>query len=192
MRAVRERWSSLAAGTAGAVFGGIAAALLLPPPYVAGSAVLGGAMAAIAAEDISRLRVPDSINLLAAAAGLAMAVAEAAGADANPLWAAARAALAAALCGGGLYLVRELFYRLRGFDGLGFGDVKLGATAGIWLGWDLFPLAILVAAAGALAFVGIRIAAEGAWPKDRRIPFAAFLAPALWLCWLLSRRFPVL
>ena len=192
MRAVPERWSSLVAGTAGAVTGGIAAALLLAPPYVAGSAVLGGAMAAIAAEDIRRLRVPDSINLLAAAAGLAMAMAEAAGADANPLWGAARAALTAVLCGGGLYLVRELFYRLRGFDGLGFGDVKLGATAGIWLGWDLFPLAILVAAAGALAFVGIRIAAEGAWPKDRRIPFAAFLAPAIWLCWLLSRRFPVL
>ncbi len=191
MRAEFSGWSSLAAGAAGAALAAVAAsAVLAAPMSVAASAALGGAMAAIAAEDVRRLRVPDPINLLAAAAGFAVVWAEPGAAD--PAAAVAWAALAMALCGGALYLVRELFYRMRGFDGLGLGDVKLAATGGIWLGWDLFALAVLVAAMGALAYVAVRTAVDGPWPKDRRIPFAAFLAPAIWLCWLLSRRFPML
>jgi leader peptidase (prepilin peptidase)/N-methyltransferase len=171
---------------------GVTAALVLPPGEIAASAALGGAMSAIATEDVRRLRVPDTVNAFAAVAGLAMIWIEARSLGSDWLAAVAAAAFAAALCGGALYVVREAFYRLRGFDGLGFGDVKLGATAGIWLGWEQFPLAVLVAATGALAYVGWRTAADGLWPMDRRIPFAAFLAPAIWLCWLLSRRFAAL
>jgi leader peptidase (prepilin peptidase)/N-methyltransferase len=192
MTAAWSRWSSLAAGTAGAGLAGVATALVLSPGEVAASAVLGGAMAVIAAEDVRRLRVPDSVNAFAAIAGLAMIWIEARSTGDDWLAALGAAALAAALCGGALYIVREAFYRLRGFDGLGFGDVKLGATAGIWLGWEEFPFAVLMAATGALAYVLWRTAADGAWPKDRRIPFAAFLAPAIWLCWLLSRRLTAL
>jgi leader peptidase (prepilin peptidase)/N-methyltransferase len=103
-----------------------------------------------------------------------------------------RVALGAVLCGGALYLVREAFYRLRGFDGLGLGDVKLGAGGGVWLGWELFPFALLLAALGALAWIGFRTWAEGEWPGDRRIPFAAFLAPAIWAVWYISRRMTLL
>jgi leader peptidase (prepilin peptidase)/N-methyltransferase len=163
------------------------AALVLPPGDIAASAALGGAMSAIAAEDVRRLRVPDGVNAFAAIVGLATIWTEARSAGQDSLAVLGAAALAAALCAGALYIVREAFYRLRGFDGLGFGDVKLGATAGIWLGWEQFPFAVLIAATGALAYVAWRTVADGAWPKDRRIPFAAFLAPAIWLCWLLSR-----
>jgi leader peptidase (prepilin peptidase) / N-methyltransferase len=187
-----SRWSGLTAGTAGAALAGITTALVLSPGDMPASAFLGGAMAAIAAEDVRRLRVPDGVNAFAAVAGLAMIWIAARTAGHDWLAALGAAALAAALCGGALYIVREAFYRLRGFDGLGFGDVKLGATAGIWLGWEQFPFAVLIAATGALAYVVWRTAADGIWPKDRRIPFAAFLAPAIWLCWLLSRRLSAL
>jgi leader peptidase (prepilin peptidase)/N-methyltransferase len=186
------RWSGVAVGAAGAALAGLAAALFLSPSEIAASAALGGAMSAIAVEDARRLRVRDSLNVFAAVIGLATIWAEAVSAGFGSLAVLGGAALAAVLCGGALYVVREAFYRLRGFDGLGFGDVKLGATAGIWLGWEQFPLAVLVAATGALAYVGWRTAAEGAWPRDRRIPFGAFLAPTIWLCWFFSRRFTAL
>jgi leader peptidase (prepilin peptidase)/N-methyltransferase len=184
-----SRWSGAAAGAAGAAVAGAAAALALSPIEIAASAALGGAMAAIAAEDVRSLRVPDGVNAFAAIVGLATIWIEARSAGHDWLAALGVAALAAALCGGALYIVREAFYRLRGFDGLGFGDVKLGATAGIWLGWQQFPFAVLMAATGALAYVVWRTAADGLWPKDRRIPFAAFLAPAVWMCWYLSELF---
>ena len=82
--------------------------------------------------------------LLAGAAGLAFAFAEAVAADENPLWATARALLSGLLCGGALYLLREGFFRLRGVDGLGLGDVKLGAAGGLWLGWEFFAVAVLI------------------------------------------------
>ncbi len=38
--------------------------------------------------------------------------------------------IAVAVCGGVFLAVRELFFRLRGIDGLGLGDVKLAAAGG--------------------------------------------------------------
>ncbi|MDQ3560170.1 MAG: prepilin peptidase, partial [Pseudomonadota bacterium] len=85
-----------------------------------------------------------------------------------------------------LFLLREAFFRLRGVDGLGLGDVKLAAAGGIWLGWELFATAIMLAAIGALAFVATRTILEGPWPRTRRIPFALYLAPGIWVSWFLA------
>jgi leader peptidase (prepilin peptidase)/N-methyltransferase len=179
----RTLWAALA----GALAGGLAGFALPLTLHIAASAALAGSMAAVAAEDLERMRVPDTFNALAAAAGLVAALAEP-GSAAGATAAFGGAALGAVLCGGALYLVREGFYRLRGFDGLGFGDVKLGATGGVWLGFELFPFAILLAAFGALAWLGARTWKDGGWAPDRRIPFAAFLAPAIWAVWYGARR----
>ncbi len=54
----------------------------------------------------------------------------------------------------------------------------------------MFPVAVLVAAAGALAFVGAQTVkgkvqrGEG-WGAGKRIAFGAFLAPAVWGTWLM-------
>ena len=174
--------SSLAVGFAGAGLGALAGAWRLPPSEIAFSAVLAGIMAGIAAEDLRRFRVPDVANLAAGAAGLLAAGLS--GRSAGDATAAlGGAALSALLCGGALFLVREAFFRLRGVDGLGLGDVKLAAAGGIWLGAELFATAVMIAAFGALAFVAIRTAVEGPWPPTRRIPFALYLAPAIWLSW---------
>jgi leader peptidase (prepilin peptidase)/N-methyltransferase len=181
--------AAAAAGILGVVAGGVAGTWLPTPLAVATSAALCGLMRAIAAEDFRRLRVPNVLVLLAAAAGLAFACAEAVAAGADPFWAAGRAVLSGLLCGGALYLLREAFFRARGVDGLGLGDVKLGASGGVWLGWELFAVAVLLAAVGALVFVATRTMVEGAWPSDRKIPLALYLAPAVWLCWYGSRLF---
>jgi leader peptidase (prepilin peptidase)/N-methyltransferase len=176
-----------AAGVLGAIAGAIAGTWLSGPLAIAASTVLGGMIVAVAAEDFRRLRVPNVLVLLAAAAGLAFAIAEAAATGENPLWATARGLLSGLLCGGALYLLREAFFRLRGVDGLGLGDVKLGAAGGLWLGWELFAVAVLIAAIGALAFVALRTAIEGGWPADRKLPLALYLAPAIWLVWYGAR-----
>ena len=173
--------SAIAAGAA--LLAGLVAAPLGDPLQIAASAVLGGAMAAIAAEDFRRFRVPDSWNLLAALAGLLTVWLAARSAGSDALAALGAAALHGALCGGALWLLREAFLRLRGVDGLGLGDVKLAATGGIWLGWQGFPYAVMLAALSALATVALFSRLHGAWPRQRKIPFALHLAPAIWACW---------
>lgn len=144
-------------------------------------------MAAIAAQDLRRFTVPDSLNLAAALAGFAGVWLEAGSAGLDPTLQVALAGLNMLLCGGALFILREAFFRLRGVDGLGLGDVKLAATAGIWLGWERFALALLIAAAAALIVVALRRWREGDWPRERRIPLALYLAPAVWAVWALSR-----
>jgi leader peptidase (prepilin peptidase)/N-methyltransferase len=73
-----------------------------------------------------------------------------------------------------LWIVYQLFRLLTGKEGLGYGDFKLLAALGAWLGWRMLPLIIL---AGALA--GIIIG--GAWlllsrrGRAHPIPFGPFL-----------------
>jgi leader peptidase (prepilin peptidase)/N-methyltransferase len=162
----------------------------LEPPQVAVSALLAGLMGTIAAEDLRTFRVPDALNAVVAAAGLGAAWVLARDQGGGAFAAVWRAVLQIALCGGALFLVREAFFRLRGVDGLGLGDVKLGAAAGAWIGAEGFALAVLGAAVAALAFVAVQKRRHGSWEAERRIPFAFYLAPAIWACWFMSRLFP--
>jgi leader peptidase (prepilin peptidase)/N-methyltransferase len=133
------------------------------------------------------LRVPDLWNVLAALGGLVVVVFDAWAVDAGLPAGLGHAALSALLCGGAFFLLREAFFRLRGVEGLGFGDVKLAATGGIWLGWELFPLAVVVAAFVAILWVVAVVLIARAWERQRKIPFAAFLAPSIWICFAYAR-----
>ena len=69
---------------------------------------------------------------------------------------------------------------------MGFGDVKLAAVAGVWLDWAFLPVAIEIAALSALAVaLYARFRDHGFDPKAR-LPFGAFFAPAIWICWVLT------
>lgn len=190
---VRVRPAGLAWGdpiVIGAAAGalGLAAGLALPTARQAmASAVLAIIMGAIAAGDIRAFRVPDALNLAAGAAGAGAAWLGMGAGASERLPSLGAAALGALLCGGALLALREAFFRLRGADGLGLGDVKLAAAAGAWLGWRLFPFAVLFAAFGALVFVALWTAARGPWPRTQRIPFALYLAPAIWIVWYMAQ-----
>lgn len=76
-----------------------------------------------------------------------------------------------------LRAVYELFKLVTGKEGMGFGDFKLLAALGGWLGWKmLFPIILVSSLVGALAGVAIMIFAG----HDRRIPipFGPYLAAA--------------
>jgi leader peptidase (prepilin peptidase)/N-methyltransferase len=72
---------------------------------------------------------------------------------------------------------------LRKQEGLGLGDVKLAFVAGVWLGWLMIPVAIEIAALGALVVYG-GARTLGRHDMSGRLPFGLFLAPAVWITWL--------
>lgn len=71
------------------------------------------------------------------------------------------------------------FKLLTGKDGMGFGDFKLLALLGAWLGWQMLPVIILLSSlAGAV--IGLSLIALGR-DKDHPIPFGPYLAIAGWM-----------
>jgi len=159
---------------------------ILAAPGVPG--LLGAGLAliaiAIAAVDARHFIIPDELS----AAGFALALINAALTAPAGVWEAIGvAALRAMVLGLLFYALRALYRGLRGREGIGLGDVKLAAVAGAWLDWLTLPIAVEIAALAALAAIGIRHYAGGR-PLDvtLKFPFGLFLAPSIWLGWLLE------
>ena len=79
-----------------------------------------------------------------------------------------------------LFSVFWLFKILTGKEGMGFGDFKLFAVFGAWLGWQLLPLLILMASVVG-AIVGIALLLFKNHNKEQGIPFGPYLAIAGWI-----------
>jgi leader peptidase (prepilin peptidase)/N-methyltransferase len=79
-----------------------------------------------------------------------------------------------------LWSVYHLFRIVTGKEGMGYGDFKLLAALGAWLGWQML-LPIILGAAGVGAVLGIAMIVTG--QRDRGIPmaFGPYLAAAGWL-----------
>lgn len=176
--------------TAGALIvaaaGAAIAASIIAAPGLGGwfGAALALLMLAIAAVDFRRFIIPDSLNAVGLALGLVCSATLGAGEAVGALAAAAvRAAVLAAV----FYALRALYARLRGRDGIGLGDVKLAAVAGAWLDWSIMPIAVEIAAVSALCAYGIRqYLSRRPLRASNLLPFGLFLAPAIWICWLLQ------
>lgn len=178
----------LMAASAAVICGAGIAALsfaTLSPRAALASCLLGWAMLAIAAIDARRFMIPDALSLPAIPLGLL-----ASGALLDPLQdqlVNLDHLIGAGLGGAGFWLVRETYWRLRQREGLGLGDVKLAAAAGAWVGWEHLPDAVLLAAAAALSVaVALALFARRGLSGRERIPFGAFLAPAMWAVWWLG------
>lgn len=74
-----------------------------------------------------------------------------------------------------LWIVYWVFKLITGKEGMGYGDFKLLAAIGAWLGWSLLPLVILSSSlVGAIVGVGLIIVAK--LNKNVMIPFGPYLA----------------
>jgi leader peptidase (prepilin peptidase)/N-methyltransferase len=163
------------------------AASVLAVPGLGGA--LGGALAvtmiAIAVIDARRFIIPDKLVLIALALGFLDAWLVQTDASAPA------ALLAAALRGVGLavafWILRAVYLRLRGQEGIGMGDVKLAAVAGVWLDLLAISWAIEIAALAALSMVLIRALRGRRVTGKTPVPFGLFFAPAIWIAWLLER-----
>jgi leader peptidase (prepilin peptidase)/N-methyltransferase len=79
-----------------------------------------------------------------------------------------------------LWLVFHAFRLITGKEGMGYGDFKLFAALGAWLGWKLLPLVILLSAATG-AVLGILMIALRGRDRSAPMPFGPYLAAAGWL-----------
>jgi len=140
-------------------------------------------LVAIAMIDADTQLIPDSIVLPLMWLGLAMSLFHPLPGS-NMLFISPKDAIVGAMAGYlTLWSVFWLFKLVTGKDGMGYGDFKLLAALGAWLGWQQLPMIILMSAVvGALINI-VMIVARG---RDRSvpIPFGPYLAAAGWITML--------
>jgi len=76
-----------------------------------------------------------------------------------------------------LWLVYWMFLAATGKEGIGYGDFKLLAALGAWMGWTMLPLIVLLSSVVG-ATVGLLMIALKRHHRDSPIPFGPFLATA--------------
>ena len=87
-----------------------------------------------------------------------------------------------------LWVIYWVFKLLRDKEGLGYGDFKLTAAIGAWLGWQALPSVVLVAALTALCTAAVLVLA-GRMKVEQPMPFGPFLAFAGFLTICIGQRF---
>lgn len=127
--------------------------------------------------------IPDSIVLPLMWMGLAMSLFHPL-AGAETLFISPTDSIVGAMAGYlSLWSVFWLFKLATGKDGMGYGDFKLLAALGAWLGWQQLPVIIMLSAVVGASINIVMIVARG---KDRNIPipFGPYLAAAGWIAML--------
>lgn len=76
-----------------------------------------------------------------------------------------------------LWSVYWLFKLITGKEGMGYGDFKLLAALGAWMGWSMLPLIILLSSLVG-AVIGLTMIVLGKMGFSKQIPFGPYLAGA--------------
>src|SRR3984893_17220555 len=149
-------------------------------PNAACAILVTWALIALTGIDIDHQLLPDNITLPLMWAGLAAAVMNVPKSGKRMPF-SPRATIIAAMAGYlSLWLVFHAFRLATGKEGMGYGDFKLFAALGAWLGWKMLPLVILLAAGTGAVRGSSMILLRG---RDRAapMPFGPYLAMAGWL-----------
>ena len=159
---VVETLTGLLSGYAAWRFGFSAAA--------AGALLFSWAMIALAFIDLDTFYLPDSITLLLLWTGLLFNV--------FGVFTDLHSAVVGAAAGYiALWSVFWLYKLVTGKEGMGYGDFKLLAAIGAWLGWKMLPMVILLSSfAGAV--IGILLIVFARHQRSMPIPFGPYLAAA--------------
>ncbi len=138
--------------------------------------LLTWALVSLSFIDLDHQILPDSITLPFLWVGLALSL--------FGVFTSPRDSIVGALAGYlSLWSVYWLFKAATGKEGMGYGDFKLLALLGAWLGWRSVPLVILLSSAVG-AGVGIALLVSGRHARSQPIPFGPYLAAAGWLALL--------
>ena len=142
-------------------------------PTLAGALVLTWALIALSVIDSDHQLLPDDITLPLVWGGLAI--------NLYGVYASLPAAVIGAIAGYvSLWLVYQLFKLITGREGMGYGDFKLFAAFGAWLGWQSLPLIILLSSfLGAV--IGVSMILLLGRDRTLPIPFGPFLCGAGWV-----------
>ena len=151
-------------------------------------AVFSSLLVVLAITDVRERILPDEVNFFGLGAGLLLSLFTKP-VDGTALWLANRwfdfppppmalsfaDAVLGALAGSGLlWLVAEGYFRIRGREGMGLGDVKMMAAVGAFLGLKRTLMTVLV---GSLlgSVIGIVLIAASKKGRDYELPFGTFL-----------------
>ncbi len=139
--------------------------------------IFGWVLLALAVMDLRSMFLADALTLPLIPAGLAVCL----WLEPDAIWphmagAVAGAAVLAALAWG--------YFRLRGREGLGLGDVKLMAAAGAWVGVDGLGTVILWAVMVNAIMLALEALRGRALSGTTQVPLGTGLATGLWLTWL--------
>jgi len=123
--------------------------------------------------DIDNQLLPDSITLPLLWLGLLLSL--------FAIFTDSHASIIGAVAGYlSLWSVYWGFKLLTGKEGMGYGDFKLLALFGAWLGWQYLPMIILLSSLVG-AVIGVSMIALGKHDAGKPIPFGPYLAAAGWL-----------
>jgi leader peptidase (prepilin peptidase)/N-methyltransferase len=141
------------------------------------SCLLGWCLLALAIIDVRHQLLPDELTLPLLFGGLTFG------------WFLDRAEfvdhLVGAAAGFAVFAVTGwAYHKLRGRDGLGFGDVKLLAAIGAWVTWSGLPSVVLLATTLALMLLLLQRILGKPISRQDRVPLGTFLAGAVWIVWL--------
>jgi leader peptidase (prepilin peptidase)/N-methyltransferase len=141
-----------------------------PTMQTIGALLLVWALVALSAIDFDTQLLPDSITLPLLWLGLAF--------NLWGVYADLPAAVVGAMAGYlALWSVFWLFKLATGKEGMGYGDFKLLAALGAWLGWQMLPAIILLSSVVG-AIVGISLIVVARHGRNIPIPFGPYLAAA--------------
>lgn len=157
---------------------------MLDPANAIFAAAFAGLALHVVKTDLERFEISDftvAALFLVGAAAVAFFAADPADAFLDAL---ARVAVAVTVLAG----VAIAYRAIRKVDGLGFGDIKLGAACAVWLSWPQMPAALLLGAIAGALLVTLHGLGRGERPTAQMaLPFGAVLAPAAWLVWFADK-----
>ncbi len=81
-------------------------------------------------------------------------------------------------------LLNAIYRRVRQIDGIGYGDAKLLAASGAWLGLYAIPSVLLWACASGLSLMLVKAIRCGDISRTSELAFGPHLAFGMWLVWL--------
>jgi leader peptidase (prepilin peptidase) / N-methyltransferase len=148
--------------------------------------VLTAFLIALTFIDIDRQLLPDALTLPLLWIGLLLSLFGPQ--PGSPVPVDVRSSLIGAMAGYlSLWSVYHVFRLITGKEGMGYGDFKLFAALGAWLGWQML-IATLFIAAVVGAVVGVALIALRRHHRGAPIPFGPFLAAAAWLVLMCGQR----
>lgn len=139
----------------------------------AAALVLTWSLVALTFIDIDHQLLPDSVTLPLIWIGLLLSL--------TGMFIDPRSSIIGAVAGYlSLWTVYQVFKLVTGKEGMGFGDFKLFAAFGAWMGWQALPLIILLSSAVG-AVIGISLIVLRGRDRNIPIPFGPYLAAAGWI-----------
>ncbi len=155
----------------------IAVAWYYPPGWaLAGALLLTWILLALTFIDLDKMLLPDQLTLPLLWLGLLLNLSQ----QFVPLDDAVIGAIAGYMVLWSLYWAFKL---LTGKEGMGYGDFKLLAALGAWLGWQSLPL-ILILSSCVGAILGIALIIMQRQQQGKPMPFGPYLAIAGWIALL--------